>query len=69
MGIPADEIDRLFSRFFRSRLAREQAVQGSGLGLSIAKAVLEAHDGRIDVASVEGEGTTMTARLPLHLAA
>ncbi len=45
IGIPADELDQLFSRFFRSRLARQRAVQGSGLGLSIAKSVVEAHDG------------------------
>ena len=40
-------------------------MQGSGLGLSIAKSVVEAHDGQIEVSSIEGVGTTVVARLPV----
>lgn len=69
MGIPAAEIDRLFTRFFRSSTATRQAVQGVGLGLSITKAIVTAHHGRMDVASVENEGTTFTISLPRTLVA
>ena len=63
-GIPADEQERLFERFFRSPSANENAVQGTGLGLSIAKAIAEAHGGRIRVESVKGVGTTFRVELP-----
>ncbi|MET0725695.1 MAG: ATP-binding protein [Leifsonia sp.] len=69
MGIPAAEIDRLFTRFFRSSTAMRQAVQGVGLGLSITKAIVTAHHGHMGVSSVEGEGTTFTIHLPRTLVA
>jgi signal transduction histidine kinase len=58
-------MDRLFERFYRSSLATEQAIQGVGLGLTIAKAIVEAHGGRIGVESEPGRGTTFTVRLPV----
>ncbi|MET1017585.1 MAG: ATP-binding protein [Leifsonia flava] len=67
MGIPAAEIDRLFTRFFRSSTAMRQAVQGVGLGLSITKAIVTAHHGLMGVSSVENEGTTFTIALPRPL--
>ena len=66
MGIPASEQEFLFQRFFRTSTATEQAIQGTGLGLAISKAIVEAHSGRITVASEEGEGTTFQVSLPLH---
>ena len=66
MGIPASEQEFLFQRFFRTSTATEQAIQGTGLGLAITKAIVEAHSGRITVASEEGEGTTFQVSLPLH---
>ena len=66
MGIPASEQEFLFQRFFRTSTATEQAIQGTGLGLAISKAIVEAHSGRITVASEEGEGTTFRVTLPLH---
>ncbi len=66
MGIPADEQEFLFERFFRSSTATEQAIQGTGLGLAISKAIVEAHGGEITVASEEGTGTTFRIALPLH---
>ncbi len=65
IGIPADEIDRLFSRFFRASTATQYAVPGVGLGLSITQAIAVAHHGRIRVASTVGEGTTFTFAVPL----
>lgn len=64
MGIPADEQDRLFDRFFRTARAQDEAIAGAGLGLSIAKAIVEAHRGHISCRSVEGEGTTFAVDLP-----
>jgi PAS domain S-box-containing protein len=66
MGIPADEQARLFDRFFRTARAQDEAIAGAGLGLSIAKAIVEAHDGQISYRTVEGEGTTFTVDLPTN---
>jgi PAS domain S-box-containing protein len=66
MGIPADEQDFLFERFFRTSTATEQAIQGTGLGLAISKAIVDAHAGQITVASEEGAGTTFSVALPLR---
>ncbi|MDX6410306.1 MAG: hypothetical protein QOE13_3377 [Gaiellaceae bacterium] len=66
IGIPVDEQDRLFTRFFRSSLARDMAIQGPGLGLVIAKTIVEEHGGTLHVVSAEGEGTVVTATLPIR---
>jgi hypothetical protein len=58
------ELGHLFERFHRTEAATAQAVQGSGLGLSISKSIVEAHEGTIDAASRPGGGTTMTIELP-----
>jgi signal transduction histidine kinase len=65
IGIPADELNKMFERFFRARTARNARVDGTGLGLPISRAIIEKHGGCIDVSSVEGEGTTFTVELPL----
>lgn len=64
VGIAPDEIAHLTERFFRSAAAQRGSVPGVGLGLSIAKAVVDAHGGTLEVSSALGEGTTMTVRLP-----
>lgn len=64
MGIAEHEQAQLFERFFRTARAQEQAIPGVGLGLSISKAIVEAHDGRISVKSAEGAGTTFFVDLP-----
>ncbi|MBA8804338.1 hypothetical protein FB382_002629 [Nocardioides ginsengisegetis] len=65
IGIPSSEVGRLFSRFFRSSNAQKQAIPGSGLGLSIAKAVVEKHGGTIEVDSVVDEGTAFRVTVPI----
>ena len=64
IGIPDDEQDQVFSRFYRSSRAVEEEIQGTGLGLALVRTVVEWHGGSVDVDSVEGEGTTVTVRLP-----
>jgi signal transduction histidine kinase len=64
IGIEPADRDRLFLRFFRASSAEERSIQGVGLGLSITKAIVEAHGGRIEVDSDPGVGSTFTVRLP-----
>lgn len=64
LGIAPDEVDRLFSRFFRTTTATRNAVPGVGLGLAITRSVVVAHGGVMEVTSTEGRGTTFTAVLP-----
>jgi two-component system phosphate regulon sensor histidine kinase PhoR len=55
----------VFERFFRSDRARRAYTGGSGLGLSIVRWIVEAHKGKVEIASDVDEGTTVTVRLPL----
>jgi signal transduction histidine kinase len=64
VGVPTGEQDRLFQRFFRASTATNRGVPGAGLGLTVVKAIVDAHGGRIAVASEEGRGTTMRVVLP-----
>ena len=64
MGIPADELPKLFQRFFRAERATAGAIPGTGLGLAIAKAIVTGHGGRIRVTSEEGTGSTFRVILP-----
>lgn len=64
-GIPPDELENVFVKFFRSPGVQLDAIPGTGLGLAISKTIIEAHGGRIDVASTMGVGTTLEIRLPL----
>jgi signal transduction histidine kinase len=65
IGIPAEDLDLVFDRHFRSANARRSRHDGAGLGLPMAKAILQAHGGQIVAASIEGAGSTFTATLPL----
>ena len=68
LGIPESDLEAVFGRFYRTAVVQEHAIQGSGLGLAIVKTIVESHDGRIDVRSAPGEGTTFTITLPLSRA-
>ncbi len=67
IGIPPQEIDRIFERFYRVDPARHRSTGGTGLGLSIVKHVAASHGGEIRVWSVEGQGSTFTLSLPRRL--
>lgn len=66
IGIPAAELSRIRSPLFRGSNAG--AVQGAGLGLSLADRIVKVHEGQLDIASEEGKGTTCTITLPLTVA-
>jgi signal transduction histidine kinase len=66
VGIPREELDLIFERFYRARSDHRQSPDGTGLGLAIAKAIAEGHQGAISVGSEPGKGTTFTVSLPLH---
>jgi signal transduction histidine kinase len=65
VGIPKADLPFVFERFFRSDRARRAYTGGSGLGLSIVRWIVEAHKGRVEIASELDEGTTVTVRLPM----
>jgi signal transduction histidine kinase len=65
MGMTPADVDRLFERFFRTDSAQAEQIQGSGLGLPIVKAIVDAHDGTIAVTSEPHVGTSFVISLPL----
>jgi len=64
IGIPAEHLPHIFDRFYRVDKARNREDGGTGLGLAIVKSLAEAHGGRVEVASISGEGTSFTVFLP-----
>jgi signal transduction histidine kinase len=64
-GIAADELPLIFDRFFRVSSSHRSATPGTGLGLGIARSLVEAHGGTLTVDSEPGRGTTFTISLPL----
>ncbi|HYN93319.1 MAG TPA: ATP-binding protein [Pilimelia sp.] len=65
-GIHAADQVRIFERFYRTEAATRDAAQGAGLGLTIARLVVEAHGGRLTVRSAPGQGSTFTIQLPVR---
>jgi two-component system OmpR family sensor kinase len=65
IGIPAEDLERIFERNFRSQNARRSRDDGTGLGLPMAKSILKAHGGEFTVTSIENSGSTFTVTLPL----
>ena len=66
IGIPTDNVEQIFDRFYRVDKARARETGGTGLGLSITKSVIQLHKGVIKLYSKENEGTTFTVRIPLY---
>jgi len=64
IGIPESSLPYIFDRFYRVDQARAREEGGSGLGLSIVKHIIEAHDGRVSVKSQIGSGTVLTLVMP-----
>lgn len=65
IGIPDEDLPRIFEPFFRSERSRSRGTGGVGLGLTLAKRIVEAHGGRIEVESQRAAGTTVRAYVPL----
>jgi PAS domain S-box-containing protein len=64
VGIPTEEQDRLFQRFFRASSATQHAIPGTGLGLAVTKTIADAHGAILGVESTEGQGTTFRVEFP-----
>ncbi len=67
IGIPTEALPRLFDRFYRAENVQTASIKGLGLGLYIAKSLVEAHGGTMTVASTLGEGSTFAFTLPYAL--
>ena len=66
VGVPPEEVERIFNKFYQSPHHRSQRERGTGLGLAIARHIVEAHGGRIWVESQLGKGSTFIVLLPVH---
>jgi signal transduction histidine kinase/tetratricopeptide (TPR) repeat protein len=64
IGVPADELDKIFEKFYQGKNALKQTVKGAGLGLTLVKHTVEAHGGRVSVKSKVGEGSTFSLIFP-----
>jgi signal transduction histidine kinase len=64
IGIPEEELDHIFDRFFRGEQPRSMQIPGTGLGLAIVKEIVELHEGRITVRSKPQKGSSFTVWLP-----
>jgi signal transduction histidine kinase len=65
IGIPQEEMEHIFDRFYRGERPRRMQIPGTGLGLAIVKEIVDLHGGRVTVESEPGEGSTFTVWLPM----
>jgi len=63
LGMTSEQVEKIFDRFYRADMS-STALEGTGLGMSIVKHIIEAHDGKIWIESEAGKGTTVTFRIP-----
>ncbi len=63
-GIPAEDLEHLFERFYQARNSRARSMEGSGIGLSLVRSLVDLHGGSISLDSVVGRGTSVRVRLP-----
>jgi signal transduction histidine kinase len=68
MGIPEEDFDKMFTRFYRAPQVRQMKIAGTGLGLTIAKSIIELHGGEMSFTSAAGEGSTFAFEIPLRRA-
>jgi signal transduction histidine kinase len=66
-GIPREQLPHIFEKFYQADTQAPLALRGAGLGLAIAKSIVTAHNGAIEVESRVGVGTTFTIRLPVRV--
>jgi signal transduction histidine kinase len=66
VGIPKEELKKIFDKFYRVSTAKTREIRGTGLGLTLAKHIIEAHDGTIEVESEVSKGSRFTIRIPLQ---
>jgi two-component system phosphate regulon sensor histidine kinase PhoR len=64
-GISDEDLEKIFTRFYRVKDSNTRQIHGTGLGLAIVKSIIESHHGKISVVSEVGKGTTFTVFLPL----
>ena len=67
IGIPADQLDKIFDRFYQVDSSQTREYEGSGLGMTLVKELVELHHGTVAVQSIVGEGTTFNLRLPIGM--
>jgi signal transduction histidine kinase len=66
IGIPPDELDKIFEKFYQGKNALKQTIKGAGLGLTLVRHMVEAHGGRVSVKSKVGEGSTFSLIFPIE---
>ena len=64
MGIPEEDLPYIFEPFYRAEKSRSQTIKGYGLGLNLCKTIMEAHNGKIEIESSQGQGTTVILSFP-----
>lgn len=67
LGIAPEELDHIFTRFYRVKNEKTRFIMGTGLGLPIVKSIIEAHQGRIEVESEEGKGSSFSVYIPIAM--